>query len=665
MAVIEETESIKKMLGQYGYEGPSCDGGGGDQTETLGPDADVSNLAGVMKVFRKYVDSLKCGNVHSGIVAIGRQVFIRCDGLLLVFLNAQRTDEDLNDAVKLADLSANAFQRKSDFEDDTVAICLRVLKSITLLRHLHRLGGPSGSSSGVDDKLISFIVDKFCSNFNWQAEVMRQFAKNSHELSLLGSTLEPVLKNISSLRQTAVLKAVFNNASSGQELLETIGRNVPYQCRDVMAKLLLDRRSINPDAYLNLICCLSHCLKQGELLQLLLKCLDLWSDKVIARAHVSYEIVHYTKISFIVFYHILPETLAGKAQMGVVERLVKGLPNHFNSTDPRTVNLAKFFSQLITDTMKHYQDKEEQIDEEVKNPEEELCRQVLDAFHLCGKTDHFWYRPPAPVQQMEDLKLETKPEQSTLDFNSDDDDSDLEPIDTLDAPSENNIKFLRHFLEQFPEIEKFEETRSALSALPGVIRHQLALEHPEIGKEILESVFLWENQFEAAELDDIRKGCLGTVLKTHLEGNLQHFLQFFHRDQMQPWRKNLVLDVVVNVAKEASLKDLQTIARATFRQLLLDDRSLNDQDTIVKIPFVLCLGRILCLLPGVMLEEEMVVKYLSALSNLRHVDGATEQTVKYSLNNVMSAIGHLHLSGAVQNGIRDTREWLLAIENSR
>jgi hypothetical protein len=66
-----------------------------------------------------------------------------------------------------------------------------------------------------------------------------------------------------------------------------------------------------------------------------------------------------------------------------------------------------------------------------------------------------------------------------------------------------------------------------------------------------------------------------------------------------------------------------------------------------------------------MLEEEMVVKYLSALSNLRHVDGATEQTVKYSLNNVMSAIGHLHLSGAVQNGIRDTREWLLAIENSR
>ena len=89
---------------------------------------------------------------------------------------------------------------------------------------------------------------------------------------------------------------------------------------------------------------------------------------------------------------------------------------------------------------------------------------------------------------------------------------------------------------------------------------------------------------------------------------------------------------------------------------------MNDQDSIVRVPFLLFLGRVLCLLPEAMVEEEMVVKYLSALTNLRDVDGATEQTVKYSLNNVMNAIGHLQFSPSVRDGLRDTREWLAAID---
>ena len=655
---------MKDALERYGFEDPSQ---AISQSSTVA-DMKISAmplLQSVPYIFRMYVELLKSGEVDSPVITLGRDVFLRSDGLLFVFLSAKEDggDRDLSDAIKLPDISANAFQGKSD-ADSTATVCLRVLKSITHLRHLHRLQLYVGPS-------IPFLVDKLCTNYGWNDQTAKQFARDCRDLAELGSNMESVMSGISALRQPAVLKPLINHSADGTQILSALGPDVAYTCRGAMARILFDRRSLhNGEAFVHLVCYLSRCVKNSDLYKLLLKCMELWGDPVIAKGHVTEEIVHYTKVCFIIFYHLEPSTLSGKGQLSLAERLSAGLPNHFNSTDPRTVILAKFFFQLLTETIKYYEKPEEEVCDELKEPEDEVCRLVLDSFHVCEKSEHFWYRPP-PLQEFRQMDIGK--EGSNMDDVSgknhvvsddedDDDDSDLEPIDNLEADNQSKIKFLRNFLELFPEMDKYDDVSSALVVLPNIIRHQLALEHPDIGKELLDSVFFYENEFSSTKIEASRKECLGDVLRTHLEGNIQHFVQYFHSDKLQPWRKNLVLDVVYDTAKRAPLVELQAIARCVFRQLLREDRTLNDQDSIVRVPFLLFLGRVLCLLPEAMVEEEMVVKYLSALTNLRDVDGATEQTVKYSLNNVMNAIGHLQFTPSVRDGLRDTREWLAAID---
>lgn len=659
-----EESIVKDALGRFGFEDPSP---AITQSSTV---ADMKISAkplalSVPRIFRKYLEVLKGGEVDSPVISLGRDVFLRSDGLLFVFLCAKEDggDRDLSDAVKLPDISANTFQGKSD-ADSTATVCTRVLKSITLLRHLHRLQLYDGSS-------IPFLVDKLCTNYGWNDQTAMQFARDCRDLAALGSNMEPVMSGISTLRQPAVLKPLINYSADGTQILGALGPNVAYTCREAMARILFDRRSLhNGEAFVNLVCYLRRCVKNSDLYKLLLRSMELWGDPVIAKGHVTDEIVHYTKVCFIILYHLEPSTLSGKGQLALAERLSAGLPNHFNSTDPRTVVLAKFFFQLLTETIKYYENPEEEVCEELNHPEDEMCRLVLDSFHLCDKSEHFWYRPP-PLQEFRQMDIGKEgpimddasgKNHVISDDEDDDDDSDLEPIDNLEADEQSKIKFLRNFLELFPEMDKYDDVSSALVVLPNIIRHQLALEHPDIGKELLDSVFFYENEFSSTKIEASRKECLGDVLKTHLDGNIQHFVQYFHSDKLQPWRKNLVLDVVYDTAKGASLAELQTIARCVFRQLLREERTLNDQDSIVRVPFLLFLGRVLCLLPEVMVEEEMVVKYLSALTNLRDVDGATEQTVKYSLNNVMNAIGHLQFSPSVRDGLRDTREWLAAID---
>ena len=658
---------VKEALEIFGYEDPS----GAIKHSSAAADLQVSDKTlsqSVPRFFQKYVELLKRGEVASPAITLGRDVFLRSDGLLFVFLCAnEESDRYLSDAVKLPDISANAFQGKSE-ADDTTTVCLRVLKSVTLLRHLHRLQLCGGDS-------IPFLVDKVCTNYGWNDATAAQFARDCFDLAALGSNLEPVVSRVPLLRQLAVLKPVVNYACDGAQILHAMGPGVAYKCREAVARLLFDRRSLHGsggdggDAFARLVCYLSRCVKQEDLYKLLLRSMELWGDPVIARGHVTGEIVHYTKICFLIFYHLEAVTLSGR--LGLAERLSAGLPNHFNSTDPRTVILAKFFFQLLTETMKHYENPGEEICDELAHPEDEMCRLVLDSFHLCDKSEHFWHRPP-PVEQLrrmdlgtEEIKLaDTRGKNHVVsdDEDDDDDDSDLESIDTLAADHESRIKFLRNFLELFPEMEKYDDVASALEVLSPIIRHQLGLEHPDIGKELLDCVFFYENEFSSTKIETSRKECLGNVLKTHLDGNIQHFVQYFHRDKLQPWRKNLVLEVVYSAARDAPLAELQAIARCVFRQLLLEEGTLNAQDSIVRVPFLLFLGRVLCLLPEPMIEEEMVLKYLSALSSLRDVDGATEQTVKYSLNNVMSAIGHLQFSPSVRDGLRDTREWLAAID---
>jgi hypothetical protein len=72
-------------------------------------------------------------------------------------------------------------------------------------------------------------------------------------------------------------------------------------------------------------------------------------------------------------------------------QIARGLPNHFSSTNPRTVELAKFLCELITETMKVAEKRIENVPEHLKCPDDELCREILGSFHLCKTTSKFWF----------------------------------------------------------------------------------------------------------------------------------------------------------------------------------------------------------------------------------------------------------------------------------
>merc|ERR1719273_272907 len=148
-------------------------------------------------------------------------------------------------------------------------------------------------------------------------------------------------------------------------------------------------------------------------------------------------------------------------------------------------------------------------------------------------------------------------------------------------------------------------TLEAFKVLPNIIRHQLIYDHSQVGKDIMDVVFRWENDFDQPLLDEYRKNNLCAILKTKTEGNVEHFCQYFHGESyIQPYRKNLILDVLSTVAKDIPLKQLDILAKSAFNYILYDEDCLKKQDVTVKIPLILFFSNLLCnTLPRIMVKE--------------------------------------------------------------
>jgi len=83
--------------------------------------------------------------------------------------------------------------------------------------------------------------------------------------------------------------------------------------------------------------------------------------------------------------------LVSSNQLNSFFKIARGLPNHFSSSDPRTVELAKFLCELITETMKLYEKRIGNVPDHVVRPSDNLCREVLGSFHKCKVTSRFWF----------------------------------------------------------------------------------------------------------------------------------------------------------------------------------------------------------------------------------------------------------------------------------
>ena len=102
--------------------------------------------------------------------------------------------------------------------------------------------------------------------------------------------------------------------------------------------------------------------------------------------------------------------------------------------------LAKFVCELITETLKLYEDRSQVVPDSIQHPTEELCQEVLGAFHSCQKAEHFWYAKvwrskvadssssPVTINSSGD---DGKTKQNQNDQIDEDDDSDLVIICSL------------------------------------------------------------------------------------------------------------------------------------------------------------------------------------------------------------------------------------------
>ena len=83
--------------------------------------------------------------------------------------------------------------------------------------------------------------------------------------------------------------------------------------------------------------------------------------------------------------------------MSIVEQLGKGLPNHFNSTDYRTVKLAKMICDILTESLKHVGGgsaaaAKERVDVMSYTSDDSLCNDVISQYcpDCCQRSQEFW-----------------------------------------------------------------------------------------------------------------------------------------------------------------------------------------------------------------------------------------------------------------------------------
>ena len=667
---------------------------------TLDTDKNVENLNSKSnkkfeESFESYVEKLQLGYIADVPSCEETQLFLVDAGLIQVILNQKTYNRKLsNHLIKLHDIISNAFHGKIEFEYLIPSnIAKRVIASL-LFCHLiqcskEKIADDDDSSVKGNYAFLAPTIATALTNYTYYEDVLKSYvialsklcAKSYKDSALVNNT--NLIYHLSSNGKECFFKTILKY-SENSEMVCCIINQLTKVSSDILFKILISRASFgNIVIYKRLVCTLSRFStekKDNNIGVVLIKVMQAWADPVIARAHVSSEIIHYTHLVFVLFYHLVSNKhLVHQYQQKIVEHIAKGLPNHLNSTDFRTVSLAKMMCELITESLKFYTglNKGETLNESFIHNYlgDYLCKEILEGYEnaCCEAASKFWMSKYS-VSNMSTSSINVLNKTADLAASEvpidsdDDDDDDLKPIESMDAPNHDDktkIVYIRDFLEKLPELKTYDDTAMALKNLPNVIKHQLIYDHEQVGRDILDAMFRWENDFDQPILDDYRKNNLCTILKTKTEGNVDHFCKYFHGlSQLQPYKKNLILDVLSTVSKDISLKQLGILANSAFHHILYDENCIKTQDVTVKIPLILFFSNLLSnTLPKLMVKEEMVISYLRCLTQIEGESASTEQTALYAIHNLVGSLEGFQFSENVQSSISDTRTWLCRLQN--
>ena len=90
----------------------------------------------------------------------------------------------------------------------------------------------------------------------------------------------------------------------------------------------------------------------------------------------------------------------------------------------------------------------------------------------------------------------------------------------------------------------------------------------------------WENDFDSTEMEMLRKRSLCNVLSSKMEGNVEFLCSMFPNESTRVPQQSLIVDVLSTAASEASLANLQILAKGmtifffTFHNLIIYRKSL-------------------------------------------------------------------------------------------
>ena len=83
----------------------------------------------------------------------------------------------------------------------------------------------------------------------------------------------------------------------------------------------------------------------------------------------------------------------------------------------------------------------------------------------------------------------------------------------------------------------------------------------QVGFELMNMLVRWENDFDSTEMEMLRKRSLCNVLSSKMEGNVEFLCSMFPKESTRVPQQSLIVDVLSTAASEASLANLQILAK--------------------------------------------------------------------------------------------------------
>ncbi len=587
-------------------------------------------------------------------------------------------------------------EREPDFTAEQIAqiidhqskvdrrLCSRIVKLYDVIASAER---GFRDISGVVERVLKALVIVYKSNNNSAfflsvvssclLNYRTQFQDLLNQELFKPLELEPwdlLTSQLDNLGCEALFQALLDYCESGNHLKDLLVKTAlpPEHVKKVCQRLLFRSGGLkNWASYTKLVCFICSGCDWDIVQEMFRQVLTLWSDPVVAKGYVFGEVLHYTKLSVMFFSHLSPSQSL-EMQEDLIRFVAQGLPNHFSSSDHRSIQLAKFFCELLTESLKLYEKRIDVIPHTLCNPAEDINHQLLtQGVHKCDNSETFWRNfqlgqlsptfkesPKAPAVSTNDVE----------DDDDDEDDDDFEPIETLDAPVLCKVAYIRDFLESFAEEKPYDEWMAIFAALPNIARHQVSLEHPQLGIDLLNKLVRWENDFDCAQMETLRKRSLCQSLSSKMDGNVQHLCHLFSLDETRVPQQILIIDVLSTAAAAASLADLQILAKSAFEIMLRPDL-FETRDVPLRVPLILFYHRLLSTMPVQMIRPAMVNDYLKALTCLTRVDKATEQTVSYSLHKLVDKLRDIQFSNDepinqdLSTRLAEMRSWMWNLQN--